>query len=380
MFASYNMRKRRFIVQAPGGVVDILNLTSGSFTRTTSGSYYNGTTSSIAWSVPNVLRFENRGDGYGSLALLEGSRTNQVLQPFDLSNGTWTKVSTTATGSLATSPDGGSNASLLNFTNVALARATRTYSGVANNISASLTVFIKSSGSSATDFRFAPITKANARISSSITATPDWNRVEFTYNNASGTAAQTVTPDLVNGDSALARSAFYYGVQWEHNVSFPSSFISGGNAASTRGADILSFSSGTYPLAIVGSGNVYVDLYPYFASTEISSSGHTVWGTDDLNFVSFSSSASVAQVNLTSNGVSVFTQSVSFSRHQKLTLGFISNNISWHSASISGFTTGNGSFRINTPSSFPTGTIYIGATSSSLSSFFGRFSNFRNGA
>lgn len=85
------------------------------FARASEGSYLTGapgTGSSdfLSWASSDVLREENRGDGAGALALLEGERINQVLRSQEIDDAAWATAGTVTVTAGQASPDTGSTA------------------------------------------------------------------------------------------------------------------------------------------------------------------------------------------------------------------------------------------------------------------------------
>lgn len=91
---------------------------SMTFARASEGSYLTaapgtGASAFLAWASSGVLREEDRGDGAGALALLEGTRTNQVVRSQEIDNGAWTTAGTMTITAGQDSPDSGTTAERL---------------------------------------------------------------------------------------------------------------------------------------------------------------------------------------------------------------------------------------------------------------------------
>jgi hypothetical protein len=94
-----------------GAAVSLLPLSSLAFTRSSEGGRLisaptDGSTAFLAWEAADVLRYENRGDGAGPLALFERSNTNYLFYSRDLTNANWTPASYTKTANAGPGPDG----------------------------------------------------------------------------------------------------------------------------------------------------------------------------------------------------------------------------------------------------------------------------------
>jgi hypothetical protein len=239
----------------------LLALSDGTFTRSSSGSFYNGSTSSIAMVGPDILRMEDRGDGYGSQALIEGSRTNVAIQSEDFGDAAWAKSVCSVTASMFLSPNA-SPAFVTNFGANASARLVQ--SSLAgwtadHHVSGVLSCFLRSSGSSDAA-RLSDITKANTRLASpEFSLSQNWGRFDFATTNQSG--ATNANAEVLNRTGNVTASVGTWGFQLEVSASFPSSYISTSNGSATRAADVLTFSS--YPDAIRTIG-FEIDFWPSF--------------------------------------------------------------------------------------------------------------------
>jgi len=207
--------------------------------------------------------------------LLEGARTNACVQSSDLTT-TWTALAQTPTKD-ATGPDGALNSGSTISTTGATSYARNNSSGTitagqVNVVSAHIKagtaawVSIADVADAANHIAwFNPATGALGAVSGCTSAlvstlTNGWYRVRITY-----TATNTYTGDLriqpCDADSGSTntnpKTVLVYGVQWEKNVAFVSSFIPTTTVAVTRAADALSFPFGFAPAAMT----VYADFY-----------------------------------------------------------------------------------------------------------------------
>lgn len=71
----------------------LLDLSGGAFTRATEGSYLTGAPNAdggfMSWAAANVRRYEDRGDGAGSLLLLEAARNCRLVRTTNLLDAAW---------------------------------------------------------------------------------------------------------------------------------------------------------------------------------------------------------------------------------------------------------------------------------------------------
>lgn len=382
----YNLRRWRPSGAPPDPT--ILRLSDGTFTRSTSGSYCSGATNIIRWQPSNTLRYEDRGDGYGSIALFEGSRTNSALYSENMAIGNWTNANATKFAETVITPQGDTRELSSLSGNTTNARLQQTLAA-AQHISASVTVFMRTSGtiSAPMNIRIGISRKdTTLDLSENLPITQNWKRLEHTTTVHTGSSNVLFYPSYHSSSTGGPSEWIPFMAQTEWNTGFPSSYISSSNTTATRGADLLSFASGTYPLAMIGSGSIQFDIYPYFASSEIGTNTDQVEynifgvdnGTNSLRFIYTAPNLYRLQLVSTSSRL---LQDVEFSRHQKLTITLTANgtNTAWVSASLAGFTNGNGDYLLSSPTTLPQETLCIGSRSTGgTGPFFGRISNFRN--
>lgn len=190
-------------------------------------SYIPTTTAAVSVGpVANVPRLDYLGSTCPRL-LLEPQRTNLVTYSEQFNNAAWDKSNITVTANAAISPDGYTNADLLNITSVSnyIDQAGTIVSGSTYTVSC----YVKSAVSSSQTFRL----YGNANKSSSaFTATQVWQRFTHTFT-ADSTAMST---GIVS--SALVQ-LYVYGFQLEAGA-YATSYIPTLAASATRGADACS--------------------------------------------------------------------------------------------------------------------------------------------
>jgi hypothetical protein len=251
---------------AGADVGNVTQATGYSFTRASDGYYTNsdGTLTSFA---SGALRRGDRG------VLIEGARTNLCLQSQTFDNASWSVFQSAVSADQTTAPDGTSTADKLTelaslnghqifpTTNITVASATaHTFSVFAKAAERSW-LFLEDTQrtSSGAWFQLSGAGTVGTRQANNTTATitalaNGWYRCSITYTTSTTTAstrAYTSTGDGVSVYTGVVASGLYiWGAQLEA-ASFPSSYVKSEAAASTRAADVLTYTAGvSYPLSL----------------------------------------------------------------------------------------------------------------------------------
>jgi RHS repeat-associated protein len=367
-------RQGETVLPAP---TEVLAFSSGAFTRSSAATYQAGP-DRIEHALPNRLRYEDRGDGHGRVALFEGSRTN-VLRFSEAPGETpWTPPTGTPLPMLLTfgtsAPDESTPVAGL----LALEGADFSPSQFATAPSgaAMLSVWQRLSplsvdGSGAN--RLHVLSSNHATVyggGQDWELTPHWTRMETATTPTTG--AKVVYAHHANfpvvGKRALPEVDFeFWGMQWETGR-FPSSYIRTESAAVTRAADQLTYTSGQVPTWL-RTGRWQIDVYPEFASNEMDA-GRV------YTLVSFGGSSSVValvdgKVRVRVGGSNRLDRDATWKRHQKLTLTI---DVGGAAITIRGADTGDGTFPVSA-FTFPTGALRIGGVyNASGSEAFARIS------
>lgn len=361
-----------YLTGANAILVDML--LDGEFTRSSSGSHYLGSTSSIVFRGPNVRRIEDKGDGYGSVYKTEGSRTNVLGR----SRGVLTLAGDSPNAAISNSaiaPDGLMVAvqQTVPTTKFGMYETFATTSGsyyassmmVKPNI---LTWFQHKLYDSPINF--------SATISGNLSN--QWERRStFIKPSASVSVYVPAYSHAVYGGSADPQDNFYDMHQVEQ-ATFASSFIS----SSTRAADILRIPTGSIPGSILSGGAYEFDIYPDFLPQHMHSGGqgqylfafrHGVYSQACL--LSYANPSSPANIYIFHSGVAAPGGNFSWtSLGQKIRIT-LKPSEGW--VEISGATIGNGKTLI-TPWTWLPALDYmqIGSNTGGEQPFFGRISNF----
>ncbi len=346
-----------------GGSPRLDLFTGGTFSRASEGSYLtgpatDGTTAFLAWAPPNVRRIEDRGDGLGPMLLIEGSRTNFVLQSRQITDSSvWSSAGTaTVTADAAPGPDAAVEADRSTAAGPYTYSAGQVLNGVAPNPH-SISAYARAISSSSewrTDYRI-------QAWSGPVPTT--WTRRDRAFGPG-GTWFATNSFDEPSG----------YGLfvdlhQLEQDV-FPSSVIRTTTSPMTRAPDVLAFSGPSLPPELATGGFTIV-YAPDCSSLEMTQSGlpHPLLGSDASNELVLQPDGTTVRVILVTQGSTTVgaASSLTFSRGQPMT--FVVRP-SAGTITVTGATTGDGTIT-GTPGSLVGATFFVGSDGAHAA--FGRF-------
>ncbi len=255
----------------------IANL-GGTFTRTGVATYIDqqGLVQTVATGIPRITWINNQPALY-----LEGARTNSIIQSQDLSNASWTKTASTI-GTGNSDPAGGTTACKVQEDNMnATHLITQNMAGTTDNTAQTITFFAKAQERSIVAIETR--TKANAFQDSWINLTTgavgtknanhtittqafpnSWWKITVVMASI-GSGATTpyilLCPSTTDGTLAYlgttGNGILVWGIQWEIDKNFASSYIPTTTVAVTRNADALSFPFLPVPQALT----MYADFY-----------------------------------------------------------------------------------------------------------------------
>jgi hypothetical protein len=350
----------------------------GTFTRASEGSYLigaptDGSSAFLAWAVANARRLEDRGDGLGTMLLMEGARTNSIGSPRDMVAG-WSAGGGVLTANDSAGPDG---AVLADY-----------YSA----ISGSFGSYIAAAPVIGTRIAcsFYGKRRAAAGPDEAHYAYQDGGAGDGTYTNSpiSETYARYELLRLIANASGyyvpmegrtsggLTARALAYTMdlhQFEVGAAFPSSPIRTGGG--TRAADVLSYAVGQYPASFLTRG-FRLTFAPDFASADMptgTAMSLATFGGALNDFVDILHTAGVIKIRAYHGGTLILTVGgITFSRGQLLTLDV---NPAAGTYALSGATSGNG-VTVGTPFAFTEGALAIGYTPAAGQSIFGRFGRY----
>lgn len=346
---------------------------NGTFSRSSDGTYLTAA-EAISVATSNVLRSENRGDGYGAIPLFEGARTNLCVLSSSLGGWTAGPATNAGTTDYGTSPLGTTTAARVEKS------ATGSYGPyVAANIGATkagtISVWVKNNGGgTATRLRFSNSTG----IALPITITSSWARASA-YATFTGAASENLNFDhranIPNaGDPVIntAVDALVWNVQLEAVATFPSSaIINNTYAGVTRSADTLTLTTAQYTAAAIQSFPTRWAVYPYFASSDLADGdSFTIASFGDANsqLRIRKASGSVKAEAVSGGSVVAASDAITFSRHQQL---LITTRPAEGKIVTSGATTGDGT-GVGTAWTFANSTMRVGGILSSTGEAFCR--------
>jgi len=234
--------------------------------------YIPTTTSAVSVGpLANIPRLNYGSDGCPSL-LLEPQRTNLATYSEQFNNAVWVKSNITVTANAAISPDGYTNADLLNITSVSnyIDQNGTIVSGSTYTVSC----YVKSAVSSSQTFRL----YGNANKSSSaFTATQEWQRFTHTFTADSATMSTGI------GSSALVQ-LYAYGFQLELGA-YATSYIPTLSTSVTRIADAA---SKTGMSSVIGQtkGTIFLDFVWNGKSNTTADNFNFTLGTWATNLIS----------------------------------------------------------------------------------------------
>jgi hypothetical protein len=369
----YGGRKTAYVPSGnPYAGQTLATFASGTFSRSSDGTYLTSATD-VAVATTNVLRSENRGDGYGAVPLFEGARTNLCIYSSDL--GSWTVFTTnTGTTNFATSPLGTTTAARVQKPTTA-GPGPYTAANIGGTKAGTLSVWVKNNGgATATRLRFSSTTG----IALPITVSSTWVRWDA-YRTFTGAASENISwehrldlPNTGNPSIGTGLDALAWGVQLEAVVTFPSSaIINNSGSSATRSADTLTLTTSQYNTTGLQAYPSLWYVYPCFASTDlVDGDSFTIASFGDANsrVRIRKASGSVTLDVLSGGSVVVSSSAITFSRHQQLA---VTVRPAEGTIVTSGASTGNGTVT-GTPWTFANSTLRIGGIVSSTGEAFSR--------
>jgi hypothetical protein len=253
------------------------------FSRTTAGGYTRDALGFLRqWGkgVPRLKCFDLDGDGYWEEpgVLLEGQRENGFTKSIELDDGAWGKVRSSCAGAAVDAieaPDGTATADKLVEDGTASSSHTfqRNTPALTDNTQQSFSLFAKASGRS--EFQIELVqkdgtgatawfdlsagtvgTEAGGAVGLIEKYADGWYRCMIMADSAAGGSTPVIVIRMGSGGEDLSYSGdgasgiYFWGMQFEVDAAFPSSFILTAGAAVTRNADSLAYTLATLGLTL----------------------------------------------------------------------------------------------------------------------------------
>jgi hypothetical protein len=188
----------------------------------------------------NVRRLEDRGDGLGTMLLLEPSKINACTQSETMDNVAWAAVGgTTVLGAQAGSPFATAKATNIIFTASAADRWQQSAPAVVTSeLTACFSVWVKMLAGTGTVRLFYTDKSGTTVVGADEALTTTWKRIWIPIPST-GRFGSVTTPiwGLQNGSAGVGDTIQAFGAQFETGQTWPSSYIATIGAAVTRAAD-----------------------------------------------------------------------------------------------------------------------------------------------
>jgi hypothetical protein len=354
----------------------------GTFTRSTEASYLtgaptDGSTAFLAWAAANERRLEDRGDGNGRMLLMEGSRTNYVVNSRATGAAGWS-----ASGTVTANAGNGPDATLVADRNTCASGGFGSYQatapgGAGTRIIQSLYARrMPSAGPDEAHFGVQDGASPGTGVYTSAAITETWARVQSASYAVTSAPVYHVPWEGRAVGGLTGRALDYLADLHQLEVgAFASSPISSGGTATTRGADRLTLTTSQYPVSMLDNGFA-IEFAPDFLPSEMHTNGAgfmllgVAGNASSLQgaFLSYSVVGDPARIFV--NNTTSFSDPFSWAtRRQKMR---VEVRPSAGKITISGATNGNGTTTV-APWTITPGTIDIGqrATGSATNAWFG---------
>lgn len=355
--------------QPPG-----LLASGGTFARTTEGSYLTGAPTTgasafLAWAAADVRRIENRGDAMGSALLIEGPRTNVLLQTRDLAHASWSAGTAALTSDQNGGPDGANLADRVNATSAQFGPYEQSKTGT-GQVRAS--IWCRAVSGTGTQQLVCLHNGATILAAKALATTTTWAR-----NDCGGSATANhgmVSLDgrdqsAAGGQAATAQDCYLDLPQCEVGA-FPSSPIRTTTIAVTRAVDFLTYAVGEYPSSYLTTGFRFIVALDCTSAELIAGAAEMrLFGVGANDFVRIRPNGGNCDIDLVCGGAIKGTLTVTMtSRALPLT---ITVQPSAGTLIVAGATTGNGTNTV-AGAAWASGTLNVGTSSAGLLPMFGR--------
>lgn len=239
------------------------------FARALEASYLTGAPGTgasafLSWASSGVLREEDRGDGAGALALLEGERTNQIVRSQEIDDAAWTTAGSVTVTSGQDSPDSGTTAERVQCAGGTNIRYQNLTPGSGYR---SLSAWVRAA-SGTVDHNIYVYDGSAAYYAGENGISTTYRRLSLTQSLAAGAGNVGACDGRTGGGvSAGSRDAYVALVQLEAGK-FPSSAIRTAGATVTRPADSLTKTSGIPSGLFTGKGE-FANFSPIYSVADL---------------------------------------------------------------------------------------------------------------
>ena len=249
-----------------------IDYTIGSFSRASEASVVTATPNTatapfVRWIPANTLRYENRGDGAGYLALFEKASTNELLRSQELDNASWLTAGTVTVTAGQASPDSTTAAERLQAASGTNIRYQNLTPGSGWN---AFSAWARAT-SGTVDHSIYLFDGATVTYAAQAALTTTYARLAGAFNCGAG-VGNFAACDARAGGGILAgtRDAYVTLCQVE-NGRYTTSAIRTTSTTTTRNADTLTLTTSQYPAAALTVRGRFSEVSPIFANTDLAS-------------------------------------------------------------------------------------------------------------
>lgn len=247
----------------------LLDPSVGQFTRSATATVSALTSAStLAYWPVDTLRYENRGDGFGSLPLFEGNRIQWIHSSENFSIGSWITTFATYTSNNVISPDGNMTAGTVAFNATTSASLRSAYADPRPPPNVTVAISFWFHEGTGTKTAYAYLIDKNGLFQGALqcVGTSVWQQGSIVVGT--GTVANSCIVEWHNSPGGTAHQFVPWGVQMETGT-FPTSYIQNFSTSGEvqRCEDVLQYMPSQVPFH-VRARKWSQSVYPYWANTD----------------------------------------------------------------------------------------------------------------